>query len=134
MKNYCLVVAALLLAQPANVAVAAEFPEQDHAYDLTDAGDKHTSKKARKVLVLLRAIGVNDPDVMEFVQGVDARSQDGYLTLHEEKLESGSLKLGYAMEGKVGIKQMELRYEPEDSHMTYSARPTGVLAQYKVKF
>jgi hypothetical protein len=121
MKIRKLVVAALLLTALPGMATAAEDPE-------------HHSKNARKTLVVLSALGMDHPDLVNFVGTVDERVDGGYLRLAEEKTMGGTMTLHYELSGGVRAKQVELKFTPDDSNMEYTARPNGVMANYKFNF
>lgn len=132
MNKKLAVVAALLLVQPiiADVATAAENTERFKK----NAGASLKQKRAEKILVMMRALGISHPDFTALVYDIDRRSKGRYLMLHEEKISGGTLSLRYTLEPKVSIKQIELLYVPEDSNTEYSVRTNAVMVNYKLKF
>ncbi len=132
MNRLFVVVAALLLVQPVkvNVAVAAENPE--HFNKHADASLKQ--KKSEKLLMMMKSIGISDPNLTALVNIVDANTKNGYLTLHQEEIAGGTLSFSYKLEPKIGMKQLELLYVPKDSHVEYRARTNSVSVNYKLKF
>ncbi len=130
------VVAALLLIQPAitGVATAADSPEHFDKY--ADATLKQ--KKVEKLLAMLRSLGISDPQITSFANEINERHKDGYFMLHQERIETpmsnGSLTLRYATEGKIGIRQLELNYTPDNSHTEYSLRSNAAMVKYKLRF
>lgn len=134
LKNLAVVAALLLAFIITNVATAAENPE--HFTKLADA--KFKSKKSEKILKMIKAVGISDPDITNLVNQMDERTKDGYLTLHQEKIDGGTLggtlSLRYELHSGVKVKQLELRYAPDNSNMEYTARKSAVMANYKFKF
>lgn len=130
------VVAALLLIQPTkiSVAAAADIPEQSHKY--ADAPLKQ--KKVEKLLAMLRTLGISDPEITSLANEIDERHKDGYFMLRQERIETpmsnGNLTLRYATEGKIGIKELELNYTPDNSHTEYSLRSNAAMVTYKLHF
>ncbi len=133
MNRILAVAAALLLIQPIEmgVATAAENPEH-----LTkDAGVSLKQKKSEKILIMLKALGISDPSLTEFVNNVEGRTKNGYLTLHQEDdVLGGTLSFRYEMKAKIGTKQIELHYAPKDSNFEYKARTNSVMMNYKLRF
>lgn len=117
-------IAYLLAALTGGVALASEPPEEK---------DSKTSK-AEKVIVVLAAVGLDTKEVKGIVRYVDENTNDGYFRIAEERTGEGTLKLHYALEGGVSSKQVELRYTPDDSNFLYTARRTGAMVQYQLKF
>lgn len=131
MKRVSVVVAALLLVMIENhVAVAVEPPEHKSKY----ANANLKQKKVEKILEMLRSIGISDPRITKFANEIDNRRRDGYFLLYEEQTTVGNLSLRFVTEGKIGIKQLELHYAPEDSHMQYSIRKNAAMVNYKYNF
>ena len=122
MSRTRLVVAALLLTFLADVAAAAENP-------------KHQSKNAGKTLVLLAAMGIDSAEVVDFVEYIDRRVDNGKIHIAEETVLGGKLSFGYRLEDKIGVKQFELRFTPSDrSNWAATATTEGVLVNYNIKF
>ncbi len=132
MSKILAIVAAFLLFQPigATVAMAAEYPE--HLSKNVDATLKQ--KKAEKILLMLKAIGISDPDIREFAYKVEERTKDGYLMLHQEEVIGGKLSFRYKLKPNVSVRQLELQYVPDDSNFEYTARTNSVMMNYKFNF
>lgn len=124
--------AALLLIQPiiASMAAAAENPEHKHQ----NAKENLKQKKAEKLLMMMEAIGISDPDIKEFVYKVNGRMQDGYLMLHQEEIAGGKLSFRYQLKPRVKAKQLELKYVPDDSNFEYTARTNSIMVNYSFSF
>lgn len=122
MSTKRLVVALLLLTILENPAAAADTPE-------------HQSKNARKVLAVLGAIGINNPEIKELVEKVDANiDQEGYYTLAQKKVPGGTLTLHYQLGNGINTKQIELQFAPDDSNWRATARTNQVMINYSYKF
>ena len=123
MSRIVVIVALLLISGLGNDAAAEE-------------GLKETSKdKAKKVRAYLEAIGINNPKIVEFTSTVGERMEGRNLRLAEQQLESGRLVLHYRATPKIGIKQMELKFQPNYSKNTEFVVSThGVMYQYKYNF
>ena len=129
MSKNLLVVAALLLASSSMAAAA------DISTHLTQNADQiRTQKRAEKIVMALSAVGISDPALTELVQEVSTRTKDGYFLIHEEKIADGRLRINYQTKPGLNLKQLELHYTPEDSHMEYYARKDAVMATYSLKF
>jgi hypothetical protein len=116
-----LVVAALLLTSFSQVAIAAEKTE-------------HQSNNAHRVIIVLDSMGVNNPTIRDFIGHIDDHIQDGYLTLSEQKVMNGKLMLHYQLNGKIGSKQLEMKFTPDNSHMEYTATSHQIMATYTIHF
>lgn len=92
------------------------------------------SKKARKIIEYLNTLGINDPHIKFLIEQADARTKDGYLTLSEEKIPGGNLKLRFEYGNGLGIKRMELQFTPNDSNWQAIARTDRVMVNYNYKF
>jgi hypothetical protein len=125
-----MLIAVASLAIEINVAVAAENPE----HFSKDAGVSLKQKRAEKVLLMMKSLGISDPDITAFIREIDGRSKNGHLLLSEEKIAGGTLSLRYALEPKISAKQIELLYAPENSNTEYSVRTNSVMMNYKLKF
>lgn len=122
MKTRTLVVALLLLAMMQSPVAAAEnTPERQ-------------SKNARKILVFLGSIGINDPDVKKFISRADSHIKNGYLTLSEERMAGGTLTLHYQLSNGIGVKNVELKFAPDNSNWQATARKDQVMVRYQYKF
>ncbi len=121
MVRMMLVVAVLLLTGLTGAAEAADNPE-------------HNSKNARKALIVLGAIGADTKEIRNFVENIDSRIENGYLTLAEEKIAGGTIKLHYELGSGVKLKRIELRFTPDDSNWVATARPDRVMINYTYKF
>lgn len=130
MTRIRLVVAALLLPGLVGTAAAAENPEHLST----------KSKHARQALVVLGQIGVNSPEIVEFVDYIDQKIEGGRLKIAEERAMGGTLALSYRLTTKdmpMGIKgrrEPELKFTPDDSHWEYTATPHAVMANYRLRF
>lgn len=132
MNRLLVVVAALLLIQPIKTSVAAAAENPEHFTKHANASLKQ--KKAEKLLLMMKSIGISDPNLTSLVNEINDRSKNGYLMLREEKMSGGTLSLRYAIEPKINVKQLELLYVPENSHTEYSVRSNAVMVNYKLKF
>ncbi len=146
-------VAALLLIQNIfihnKLAVAAEnnehsnrrYADANHKPKSQKAFEEASSKnsrKAEKIIVMLKSIGISDRDTMELVNDIDARTNDGHFLLHEEKISSdftnGSLSLRYDLQPRIKTKMLELHYTPDNSNTEYSIRTNSVMVNYNFSF
>lgn len=116
--------ALLLLTMLQQNAAAAAEPDKN----------EHQSKNARKVLILLGSLGINDPDIKNLISKADGRIKGGYLTLAEERVAGGTLKLHYQTGTNIGIKRMEIQFTPDNSDWRAFARTDRVMIEYKYKF
>lgn len=114
-----LAVTALLAASVGPVA-AAELPGKQ-------------SENARKALILLGNIGLDSKEMRELVQRIEDRPDRRYLPLAEEKVVGGKLTLHYELSGVRG-KNLELRYSLDNSNWMATARTSGVMVSYRLKF
>lgn len=116
-----LVVAALLLT--------------GHASEAAAAAAKHTSKKAAKVIATLEMLGIKNKHINHLVEEVDKRVDGKYLRISEDTLMGGPVVLRYHMGSKMGIKQLELHYQPaKDSKFSVSAHTDSVMINYRYEF
>jgi hypothetical protein len=115
------VVAALLLICLAGMAAAAETNE-------------HASRNAEKILTILNSVGINDPQITQFIGRVDSHIHDKYLDLSEERMMGGNLSFRYNMNNGISTRQLELMYTPDDSHIQAIAKTDGITVNYKLKF
>jgi hypothetical protein len=141
MSRMRLVVGCMLLAAIPGVAAAEDLltskTDQDSPaiiVDPTRAPHAQHTKKTRKVEILLGQLGLNSKEVMKLVSEVDARVDKGYLRLAEERVPGGTLTLHYDLSGGVRAKQIELKFQPDDSNWQATARPNAVMVEYKYKF
>ncbi|MGE0755106.1 MAG: hypothetical protein AB7L92_08115 [Alphaproteobacteria bacterium] len=121
MVRITLVVAALLLASQPEGAIAADKPDK-------------RSENARKVTILLGALGVNSNDAKSLVQNIDSRIEDNTLNIAKDRVGPGTLKLHYRLGEGVSLKNVELQYAPDNSNWKAVARPDSVMVQYKYNF
>jgi len=126
MLRNTLVVAALLLTNLITQAItqaaaAAEIPEQP-------------SKNAQKVLDTLNTLGINDPDIKEFILDVDAHRGNGY-KLAEDNVIGGELSIRYQFDQDTTDThhRLQLVYTPKDSHIQCTASGHGVMIGYHLK-
>jgi hypothetical protein len=122
-------VATLLLPFISGIAEAAQNPEQM---------SKKQSKHARATLVVLGEMGINQPEIVEFVNYVDKNLHHGYLRIAEERAFGGTLSLKYKFTGRdespVSKRGPVLQYIPDNSHWEYTAGTEGVMVNYRLKF
>ncbi len=101
---------------------------------------EHTSKNAQKILATLNLIGVNDKEIQNFIEESNAKFENGYLNLAQEEALGGKVTLRYgaseenSIDGRRMPRKLELYYAPEDSHLSITARTSGIQACYKFKF
>ena len=95
---------------------------------------KKKSDTARKAVVVLASVGLDSPEVLHLVKYVDENTEDGYLKLAEERAMGGTIKLHYELSGGFSKKQVELRFTPDDSNFTYTARPKEAMVNYRLRF
>ncbi len=152
MRDYRLV-ALLLLAFLGNPAAAAEPTELQTKNPRTivdvpetaAAPRKESSSKARKVLQLLGTMGVDHRELRGLVRTVDARIDNGYLRLSEQRIPNvkGKVTFRYRLSGSVdsilstsnkhGIRRLELSYKPrENSRWEAVATKKYVVVNYRV--
>ncbi len=93
-----------------------------------------SSDTAKKAVVVLASVGLDSPEALHLVKYVDENTAGGYLKLAEERTMGGTLKLHYELSGGISKKQMELRFTPDDSHFTYTARPKEAMVNYRFRF
>ncbi|MCE2926324.1 MAG: hypothetical protein LW823_01575 [Rickettsiales bacterium] len=115
-------IALILSGMSASVLMAAEI-----------VPDQQQSSAAKRTTEILDAVGLNVPIVQELIETVDEHTHHGYLSLSERRVGEGTLKFHYEMEGLSG-KNLELRYTPDDSHVTYTARPDEAMVRYQLRF
>lgn len=129
------VVAALLLNLPITTGVAAAADNIGHSPEKQeDAKIFLKQKKAEKIIVMLNSMGIDNPEIIEFVNTVNNRTKDGYLMLHQENITEGTVSLRYKLKPAIGIKQLELQYKPQDSNMEYRLHSNSVMVNYKFSF
>ena len=136
MNKLLVVVAALLLVKPIEISVAAAAEKPEHFTQHANAN--HKQKKADKIIAMLKTLGISDPEVTSLVNEINTRSKDGYFMLREERIStgitSGTLTVRYATKAKIGTKQLELLYAPDNSNTQYSVRTNAVMVNYKLNF
>lgn len=80
-------------------------------------------------------MGINSSEVVDFVEYIDRRVDNGKIHIAEETVLGGKLSFGYRLEDKIGVKQFELRFTPSDrSNWAATATTEGVLVNYNIKF
>lgn len=123
MVRNMLVVAALLLTNLAGNAAAAEDPE-------------HPSKNAQKLIATLNTLGLNSPEVREFVEDINSHVKNGYFNFAQQEMLGGEFALRYRMRSSEfdTSKRLELSYTPEDSHTVITAQTNGIRVNYRLKF
>lgn len=122
-----LVVAALLLTG------LTELVAEHEAIAAVENSEQH-SKNAQKVLIILKNLGISDPDIKDFIDRVDSRSHDGYLHLTEEKAMGGKFELKYELDSRVSARQLQLTYTPNESRVQAIARTDGITVNYHLRF
>jgi len=100
----------------------------------TPEDSKKDSKSAKKVIIMLAAMGLDSPEMLGLVETIDERTENGYLNIVEEKAIGGTFNLHYELSGGVSAKQLELRFTPGDSDFVYTARTNALMANYSYKF
>lgn len=94
-----------------------------------------TSQKARKLNAYLDNVGINNPAIREIVSEFSARKEGKYLRLGEERFESGSrIVMHYKMQPKIGLKQMQLKYQSSDQKTEVMFSTKAVMYNYKWSF
>jgi hypothetical protein len=116
-----LVVAALLLTNLTGIAAAADTPE-------------HPSKNAQKLIATLNALGINSPEVQDFMNEVNSHVENGYFNFAQQDMMGGKLALRYPVSVPGIPHRLELNYTPNDSHVAVTARTDGIMVSYKLKF
>src|SRR5690348_2227754 len=115
-------VAALLLANLPATAVAAD-------------NSGHPSKNAQKVVATLNMLGINSPEIKEFVDELNTHVKNGYFNLTEEQALGGTFSLRYPLNASGEPHRLQLNYSPEDMpHWNVTARRDSVMITYKLKF
>lgn len=127
MVRMTLVVAALLLTMQPVTAVAAEKPGLEPEKALK-------SDKARQVVVLLGALGVNSTDAKALIADIDSRVDGGKLNITNDRIGSGTLKFHYLLGNGLDADNFELEYTPDNSNWRGVAHRDSVMVQYQYKF
>jgi hypothetical protein len=123
MKSYRLTVALLLVSGLLNGAAAGDDLKQIKA-----------SKKAKAINAYLEKIGLNNPHILKLAQGVNARMENGALRLAEQKYEKGRVVLLYDVGRGFGTKQLQLKFQPDNSNFEYTATPKSIMMNYSFSF
>lgn len=119
-----LTLALLMFAGMANTA-AAEEPTKV----------KDPSKRAAKINAYLDTIGINHPSIREFVNTAGSRIEGKNLRLAESHIEGyGRIVLHYQMKPKISSRQLELKFQPYNSNMEFTATRKSALITYTYKF
>lgn len=123
-----LVVAALLLANLAGIATAADIYE-------------HNSNHARKLIATLNSLGINSKQVREFISDIDAsvNHENKTLSLAGHEVPGGHVMLRYRFGavpvGSQSHKRLELAYQPQNvPHLEVVARTDSIMVSYHFKF
>ena len=93
----------------------------------------HSPKNAQQVIAVLNTIGINKPEVQQFINDTDSQINNGYLNLSEQQTWGGKLSLHYQLDG-VGVRQLELQYRPTDSNFGVTARSDSLMIGYRFSF
>ncbi len=123
MKSYRITVALLLVSGLFNSAAAGDDLKQIKA-----------SKKAKAINAYLEKVGLNNPLIVNLAQGVNARMENGALRLAEEKFAAGRMVLLYDVGGGFGTKQLQLKFQSNNSNVEYIATPKSVMMHYRFSF
>lgn len=122
-----MIVAALLLFNLGGIAAAAEPPE-------------HQSKSAQKLIATLESVGINRPEIKNFIQSADTHVSHGYFYIAERKMMGGKVALRYVMShGNIGPtysnRRLELHYSPNSNdRVHFIARTDLVMFRYHLEY
>jgi hypothetical protein len=131
------VVAALLLGQmiTTHVAVVAKEPENSGPEYLNkDTVEPRKQKKSKKIIAMMRSVGLYDAALANFVSTVDKHVNDGELMLYKDRVADGNLSLRYDFSPEDDRKKLGLYYTPDNSNYEYRMHTNSVNVTYKFKF
>lgn len=115
-----LVVAALLLTGLASAAAAAEE-------------EKDSTKNARKVIATLEKLGINNENINYLIKEVDKVVEGKKVNLIDSTVMGGPLLVQYKLSTRVGVRQFEMRYRPEEnSSYSFTANQNGAMLNYSL--
>lgn len=93
------------------------------------------SKKVEKILDTLDRLGISNRHINQLVEEVDARNENGYFYLADQRFEDGQrLSLRYDTGGGLSTRRLELAYTPENSHYQFTASRNAVMVRYRYEF
>lgn len=92
------------------------------------------SKKAKAVSLYLEKLGFNDSRVKRLTNELNERLEGDYLRLGEEKFEYGRVVLFFEVEPRVTSKQIQLKFQPDNSNFEYTASTRGLMVNYRYEF
>lgn len=102
---------------------------------VADTGQEKSSKKMQKVAAYLATIGINNPKIIAFTSTIGERiEEDKQLRLTEEHFDTGRLVLHYKMRPKLSTRQMQLKFQPYESHSEFTATTNSLMWNYKYNF
>ncbi len=123
MKSYRITVALLLVSGLFNSAAAGDDLKQIKAY-----------KKAKAINAYLEKIGLNNPYILSLAQGVNARMEKGAIRLAEQRYKTGRVVFFYDVSNGLGTKQLQLKFQPNNSNFEYTATPKSIMMNYSFSF
>lgn len=122
MSRIIVTVALLLVSGLANDAAADEGQES------------RLDKKAKKINAYLEKLGINDPEIVQFVATVSERVEDKKFRIHAEEFEYGKVTFSYQARPKISSRQFEIRYVPnfvDNTEVVASKRSAMINYSYK---
>jgi hypothetical protein len=93
-----------------------------------------TSQKARALDLYLDRAGINNPAVRKLVNEFSARKEGRFLRLGEERFDAGRVVLHYKLQPKIGLKQMQLKYQSTDQRSEIALSTRSLMYNYKWSF
>ena len=122
MVRYQWAITALLLCAMAGIAKAEDTPGPQ-------------SRDARKLLATLDKFGINSSEVRNLVGEIDTHMDDNrMLKLAGTGVPGGRLSFSYHVTDMPSTRQFELRYTPDDSHVSVVARSNIIEIGYHLRF
>lgn len=98
----------------------------------------NASDNAKKIRAYLETVGFNNPRITQLSNVVNERVEQDengrYLRLAEERFEHSRMVLHYEMKPKIGIRQMQLKYQPDNSHSEVAISTQGAIYSYRFHF
>lgn len=83
---------------------------------------------------MLASMGINDPEIAEFVGYVDRQIDHGRLKIAEEHVAGGKLSFTYRVDPKIHHKNFEIKFTPDDSNFEAVASTDGIMLNYRLQF
>lgn len=101
-----------------------------------DDGPRNASKsrKAEKINAYLEKLGLNNPAIKNFTSSVNERIEGDYLRLAEERYDVGRVVLLFEIDPHISAKQLQLKFQPDNSNMEYTLSTRGAIASYRFEF